>query len=206
MILAALMAVVMAMPMCGQYRMAQSDMVRVYGKAIVDLYSTGSVDDSSMRPDTVMPNGDWQKVVETQMSAKESFKYVRQALARLVPDYQGSVQLEDTASCKIIVTVPLPLAAYRTTERGKFEFIGTYDISLTLTMKDRRYRVSGEGTKCSYKVSMQGLAIDRVKGRDFGMANRLAGGTMLKDMPWRIGRLVYMIDSTMKKQKADDDF
>lgn len=198
-----LMAVLVLTALMAQ---AQVGMAVVYGKDVVDLDAATGIGNTKMRPDTVMPNGDWQRVVESQMSAKESYKYARQVLARIIPNYQSGVQLEDTADCKIIVKVPLALTALMNTERGEIRFVGAYDVKLTLVMKDGRYRVSSESTTCSYKVSMQGQTLDSVRDSLFEMADCVSEGSMRKDLLWKAGKLVNLIDTMLKKQKADDDF
>lgn len=175
-------------------------------KQIVDLESVSNLDAMEMQPDTVMPNGEWQRVVQSQMSAKESYKYARQVLARIVPDFQGNVQLEDTADCKIIVTATLPLLATVKSERANFVYMGTYSVTLTVLTKDNRYRVSCENVTCSYEVRTMGQMVDRKTDRAFEDASRMTDGGMQLDMRWTAGKLVYLIDSRLKKQKSDDDF
>ena len=172
----------------------------------VNLDGVSTLDAMKMRPDTVMPNGEWQRVVQSEMSAKEGFKYAKQVMARIVPDYQRNVQLEDTADCKLVVTAPLPLLATVKTERVDFLYRGTYDVTLTVVVKDQRYRVSCENVICSYEVRTNGQTVDRKSNYKFEDAARMTEGNMQFDMRSKAGRLVWLIDSRLKKQKSDDDF
>lgn len=172
----------------------------------VNMDGVSTLDAMRMQPDTVMPNGEWQRVVQSEMSAKEGFKYAKQVLARIVLDYQRNVQLEDTADCKLVVTATLPLLATVKTERVNFLYRGTYDVTLTVLMKDQRYRVSCENVICSYEVRTNGQTVDRKTKYTFEDAARMTDGNMQFDMRSKAGKLVYLIDSRLKKQKSDDDF
>ena len=157
----------------------------------------------AMRPDTVMPNGEWQKVVEMQMSAKEGYKYMRQALAKIVPDYQQNVQLEDTTDCKIVAKVVLPLMAK---PEGQMLYQGYYTVTLTVAMKDNRYRISGENVKCDTGMNIKVPGVDTTDGEGFSLYSKDSGGAFQRDLQFRAGQLVAKIDAMLKKQKAEDDF
>lgn len=195
-----------AMVLVALTAMGQMTRVAAQEKQAVDLENVRGLEPIRMQPDTVMPNGEWQRVVQSEMTAKESYKYVKQVLARIVPDYQRNVQLEDTADSKIIVTATLPLLATVKTERVNFLYRGTYDVTLTVLMKDQRYRVSCENVICSYEVRTNGQTVDRKTKYTFEDAARMTDGNMQFDMRSKAGKLVYLIDSRLKKQKSDDDF
>ena len=152
-----------------------------------------------MQPDTVMPNGEWQKVVQSEMTAKDGFKYVRQMLAKIVPNYQHNVQLEDTTDCKLVVTAALPLMAK--TKSG-YWYHGSYN----LTLKDNRYRVSGEEVKCRTGIDVNVPGVDTSQGLPFHIVSKDTDGAMQRDLRWKAGKLVALIDKMLKKQKADNDF
>jgi len=200
------MFLLIAVGMMAMTAAAQMQRTVAQKKQVVNLESVKFSEATSMRPDTVMPNGDWQRVVQSEMTAKESFKYARQVLARIVPDYQRNVQLEDTADCKIVVLATLPLLAQLKAPQTTYKFNGTYDVTLTLTMKDNRYRVSGEAVKCSFTVKSDGYEVDRKTDRLMSEVSGMSDGTMQDDLRWKAGQLVTLIDRMLKKQKSDDDF
>lgn len=171
------------------------------GRRVIELDGVKAEESRAMRPDTVMPNGEWQRVVQTEMTAKECFKYMRQAMAKVMPDYQRNVQLEDSTDCKLVVTVALPLMAK--TVNG-YWYQGFYNLTLTLAMKDNRYRVSGENVKCQTGLNVPGA--DNSQGLSFGIVSKDTNGGMQRDMRWKAGQLVALIDRTMKKQKADNEW
>lgn len=174
----------------------------VVRRQVIDLKSVKIEEAKAMRPDTVMPNGDWQKVVQTEMSAKDGFKYARQVLAKLVPDYQNNVQLEDTTDCKLVVTGALPLLA--SAKIGDYTSLleGMYDITLTILIKDSRYRISCESVKCLLGNSSPAAQVI------MPMADLISktGSSLQKNLRIEAGRLVAMIDRMLKKQKSDNDF
>ena len=176
------------------------------GKQAIDLSGISGWDYLKMYPDTVMPNGDWQRVVESQMSAKESFKYAKQVLARIVPDYQHNVQLEDTTDNKITFTACLPMMAGSKTQMGDVLLVGTYRMTLTLVMKDGRYRIGSEGTTCTYVARMDGQTMDNVKDRAYNLVFGPKEEDLRADLRYKAAQLVYLIDTMLKKQKSDDDF
>ena len=127
---------------------AMGQMIRVAAqeKQAVDLENVRGVEPIRMQPDTVMPNGEWQKVVQSEMSAKEGFKYLRQVMARIVPDYRF------------------------------------------------------------YEVRTNGQTVNRKTNYTFEDAARMTDGGMQLDLRSKAGKLVYLIDSRLKKQKSDNDF
>lgn len=155
----------------------------------------------AMQPDTVMPNGEWQRVVQSEMTAKEGFKYMRRVLAKVMPDFQQNVQLEDTTDCKLVVTAAVPLMA--SAKMGSYTSLleGLYDMTLTLMMKDNRYRISCEPVKCVLVGSTPGQAT-------MTMADviRHTNGLLQNDLKFKAGKLIALIDAMLKKQKADEDF
>ena len=173
------------------------------GRRMINLDGVEFEVAKTMRPDTVMPNGEWQKVMESQMLAKDGFKYMRQALAKLVPDYQQNVQLEDTTDCKVIVKVALPLMAR---SKSGYWNKGLYNLTLTVAMKDNRYRVSGEEVKCETGLNIRVPGVDTSEGLSFSSIGKDTDGELQRDLQRRAGELVAQIDKMLKKQKADDDF
>ena len=154
-------------------------------------------------PDTVMPNGEWQKVVETTLTAKEGFKYMRQTLAKIVSNYQRNVQLEDTTDCRLVVMTALPLMV----RAGSGYWLqGFYRMTLTVIMKDNRYRVSAEQVKCQTDLTVNVPGVDTSQGMSFQTMSKDTDGGMQKDLRWQAGRMLTKIDAMLKKQKADDDF
>ena len=154
-------------------------------------------------PDTVMPNGEWQKVVETTLTAKEGFKYMRQTLAKIVSNYQRNVQLEDTTDCRLVVMTALPLMV----RAGSGYWLqGFYRMTLTVIMKDNRYRVSAEQVKCQTDLTVNVPGVDTSQGMSFQTMSKDTDGGMQKDLRWQAGRMLAKIDAMLKKQKADDDF
>ena len=184
-----------------QATMAQG--LRAQGRRMINTDGVEVEVIKAMRPDTVTPNGEWQKVVEMQMPAKEGFKYMRQALAKLVPDYQHNVQLEDTADCKIVAKVALPLRAQ---SKNGYWNQGQYNLTLTVMMKDNRYRVSGEDVKCETGLDIRVPGVDTSEGLEFSSYNKDSDGSFQRDLQWKAGQLMAKIDSMLKKQKTDNDF
>lgn len=156
-----------------------------------------------LRPDTVMPNGEWQKVMETTLTAKEGFKYMRQTLAKIVPNYQRNVQLEDTTDCRLVVMTALPLMAR---DGSGYWLQGLYNMTLTVITKDNRYRVSAEQVKCQTDLTVNVPGVDTSQGISFQTMSKGTNGGMQKDLRWQAGRMLAKIDAMLKKQKADDDF
>lgn len=157
----------------------------------------------AMQPDTVMPNGEWQKVVQSEMTAKDGFKYVRQVLAKIVPNYQHNVQLEDTTDCKLVVTTALPLMAKA---KSGYWYQGSYNLTITITMKDNRYRVSGEEVKCLTGIDVNVPGVDTSQGLPFNIVEKNTDGSIQHDLRLKAGILVAQINKMLKKQKADNDF
>jgi hypothetical protein len=181
-----------------------SVMVSAVSAQVVNTESVmGNREATKMRPDTVMPNGEWQKVVETTLTAKEGFKYMRQTLAKIVPNYQRNVQMEDTTDCRLVVMTALPLMA----RAGSGYWLqGFYRMTLTVIVKDNRYRVSAEQVKCQTDLTVNVPGVDTSQGISFQTMSKGTNGGMQKDLRWQAGRMLAKIDAMLKKQKADDDF
>lgn len=170
---------------------------------VVNTDNVSVEDVEILRPDTVMPNGEWQKVVETTLTAKEGFKYMRQTLVKIVSNYQRNVQLEDTTDCRLVVMAALPLMA----RAGSGYWLqGFYNMTLTVIVKDNRYRVSAEQVKCQTDITVNVPGVDNSQGMSFQMMSKDTNGGMQKDLRWQAGRMMAKIDAMLKKQKADDDF
>ena len=171
----------------------------------IELNGVGLEAAKAMQPDTVMPSGEWQRVMQTEMTAKEGFKYMRQVLAKLVPDYQRNVQLEDTTDCKLVVTAALPLMARK---KSGYWLHGQYNLALTIAMKDNRYRVSGEDVKCQtgLEVGLNVPGVDTSQGLSFSTIGKDTDGELQRDLQSRVGELLTLIDKMLKKQKEDEDF
>jgi len=174
-------------------------------RRIIELNGIKVEEARAMRPDTVMPNGEWQRVVQSEMTAKEGFKYMRQVLAKVVPNFQQNVQLEDTTDCKLVVTAALPLMARK---KSGYWLHGQYNLALTIAMKDNRYRVSGEDVKCQtgLEVGLNVPGVDTSQGLSFSTIGKDTDGELQRDLQSRVGELLTLIDAMLKKQKADDDF
>lgn len=182
--------------------LAAQAQIGIGGKAI-DLMSVEMGKAKAMRPDTVMPNGEWQKVKETQMSAKKCFKHMRQTLAKIVPNYQRNVQLEDTTDNKIIFAASLPLMARA---NNGYWYRGFYNLTLTIVMKDNRFRVAGENVKCQTGLDVNVPGVDTSQGLDFKIVGKETNGELQRDLQWKAGQLMVLIDDTLKKLKSEDDF
>lgn len=182
--------------------LAAQAQIGIGGKTI-DLMSVDMGKAKVMRPDTVMPNGEWQKVEETQLSAKECFKYMRQALAKIVPNYQRNVQLEDTTDNKIIFAASLPLMARA---NNGYWYHGFYNLTLTIVMKDNRFRVAGENVKCETGLDVSVPGVDTSQGLEFKIVGEDTNGELQRDLQWKAGMLMALIDDTLKKLKSEDDF
>ena len=159
----------------------------------------------ALRPDSVTPDGDWQKVMETTLTAKEGYKYARSVLARMVPNYQRNVQLEDEKDSKIIVSAGLPML-------GSFYSSGTnlmkgvYEMTLTFAFKDGRYRVRCEAVKCTYRVTYMSATLSTERGQEFRSANIKGKGTLQNDMRQKAGEFLKAFSRALASQKSDDDF
>lgn len=191
MILMALMSVMTA-TMCGQV----VNTLSVMGER-------GSV---QMRPDTVMPNGEWQKVVETTLTATEGFKYGRQVLARMVPGFQQRVKLQDEEDAKIVCEVPLNLLEYFKLRGTDVSVKGNYTVTMTFLFKDGRYKVSAEDVKCTYQLKQSIQMIDQARDEAFYSTNVKSSGAVQRDMQDEAGRLLLLFARALEKQKADNDF
>ena len=161
---------------------------------------------TKMRPDTVMPNGEWQKVVETTLTAKEGFKYGKQVLARLVPDCQRRMKLQDEEDAKIVVEVPMNLLEFFKLGGSEKWLTGSYTVTMTFLFKDGRYKVTAEDVKCSYQMRMPGILIEEVQNEQFKLTNTVTSGALQNDMKEESGRLLLLFARALEKQKADNDF
>jgi len=161
---------------------------------------------TKMRPDTVMPNGEWQKVMETTLTAKEGFKYGKQVLARLVPDCQRRMKLQDEEDAKIVCEVPMNLLEFFKLGGSEKWLKGSYTVTMTFLFKDGRYKVTAEDVKCSYQMRMPGILIEEVQNEQFKLTNTVTSGALQNDMKEEAGRLLLLFARALEKQKADNDF
>lgn len=194
MILVALMSLAVAVTAQAQY--VNTDAV---------MTDTAAV---KLQPDTVMENGEWQKVIETSLTAKEGFKYGRQVLARIVPDYQRRMKLEVEEDAKIVCEVPVKLLEFFKLGKSKTEtwLKGNYTVTMTFVFKDGRYKVSAEDVKCSYQMRQSRMLIEDAKEQPFNLVNAVAGGALQNDMKDEASRVLLLFSRALEKQKADDDF
>ena len=160
----------------------------------------------ALRPDSVTPDGEWQKVIETPLKAQEAYKYARSVLARMVPKYQQRVQLEDAQDCKIICDMALELlGSYKV--MGETELIsGIYQMTMTFAFKDGRFRVKADGVTCDYVMKYMGDTIGRERGEAFRTTNGKTKDKSRSDMQLKAGLFVKAFKTALEKQKADDDF
>jgi len=159
----------------------------------------------ALRPDTVMPNGEWQKVVETTLTAKEAYKAARSVLARIVPKYQQRVQLEDAQDCKIICDIALELlGSYRS--MGKELYTGIYQATMTFAFKDGRYKVKAEGVTCDYVIKYMGDTMGGERSASFRTTDGKTDGGLRRDMQMKAGLFLKAFKTELEKQKAEDDF
>jgi hypothetical protein len=166
----------------------------------------GNREATKMRPDTVMPNGEWQKVVETTLTAKEGFKYGKQVLARIVPGFQQRVKLQDEEDAKIVVEVPLKLLKFFKLGQTEMSVTGSYTVTMTWLFKDGRYKVSAEDVKCTYQLKQSFHVIDQTRNEAFYSTNVKTSGALLLNLQDESSRLLLMFSKALEKQKADNDF
>lgn len=159
-----------------------------------------------LQPDSVSPMGEWQKVIETKLTATEGFKYGRQVLARLVPDCQRRIKLEVEEDAKIVVEVPMNLLEFFKLGGSQKWLKGSYTVTMTFLFKDGRYKVMAEDVKCSYQMRMPGILIDEVRNEQFKLTNIVTDGALQRDMKEEAGRVLLLFSRALEKQKADDDF
>lgn len=160
----------------------------------------------TMRPDSVSPRGEWQKVIETKLTAKEGFKYGKQVLARLVPDCQRRMKLQDEEDAKIVCEVPMALLEYFKLRGTEVSVKGNYTVTMTFAFKDGRYRIKAEDVRCTYQLKQSYQVIDQSRDEGFYMANVKASGALQRDMQDEAGRLLLLFSRALEKQKADNDF
>ena len=159
----------------------------------------------ALQPDSVTPNGEWQMVMETTLKADESYKYARQVLARIVPNYQRNVKLEDEKEHKIICDIGLPMLG--SFYDGATNLMrGVYEMTMTLVFKDGKYRVRCDEAKCSYKVTFMGSTLSYERGQAFRSANIKAKGSLQNDMKSKAGQFMKAFSKMLSNQKQDDDF
>lgn len=161
-----------------------------------------------LQPDSVSPRGEWQKVIETKLTATEGFKYGKQVLARMVPDCQRRMKLEVEEDAKIVVEVPMKLLEFFKLGKSKTDtrLTGSYMVTMTLLFKDGRYKVMAEDVTCSYQMRQLGMMIDDVKGEPFNLTNAVTNGALQNDMREEAGRVLLLFSRALEKQKADNDF
>lgn len=198
MILVALMSLVVAVTAQAQVEEA-TDQLRRSMSGLFDKEA------EALRPDSVTPDGEWQKVVETTLTAQEAYKAARQVLARMVPKYQQRVQLEDAQDCKIICDVTMEmLGSYRS--MGKELYTGVYHTTMTFAFKDGRYKVKAEGVTCDYLTKYMGDTMGSERGQAFRTTNGKTEDGLRSDMQLKAGLFVKAFKTALEKQKADDDF
>ena len=160
----------------------------------------------TMRPDSVSPRGEWQKVIETKLTAKEGFKYGKQVLARMVPDCQRRMKLQDEEDAKIVCEVPMALLEYFKLRGTEVSVKGNYTVTMTFAFKDGRYRIKAEDVRCTYQLKQSYQVIDQSRDEGFYMANVKTSGALQRDMQDEAGRLLLLFARALEKQKADNDF
>ena len=199
MILMALMSMVVAVTAQAQVEEA-TDQLRRSMSGLFDKEA------EALRPDSVTPDGEWQKVVETTLTAQEAYKAARQVLARMVPKYQQRVQLEDAQDCKIVCDMALELlGSYKV--MGETEVIsGIYQMTMTFAFKDGRYKVKADGVTCDYVMKYMGDTIGRERGEAFRTTNGKTKDKSRSDMQLKAGLFVKAFKTALEKQKAEDDF
>ena len=160
----------------------------------------------TMRPDSVSPMGEWQKVIETKLTAKEGFKYGKQVLARLVPDCQRRMKLQDEEDAKIVCEVPMKLLEFFMMRDTRMMLTGSYTVTMTFLFKDGRYKVTAEDVKCTYQLKQSIMLIDQARNEAFYSTNVKSSGAVQRDMQDEAGRLLLLFARALEKQKADNDF
>ena len=185
---------------------AQTQMDALNDQLASSLSRLFDTEAQALQPDSVTPDGEWQKVMETQMTAKDSYKYARSVLARMIPNYQQRVKLEDEKDAKIICDVALELLGSQRVTSSTELLKGIHQMTMTLVFKDNRYRVKVEGVTCTYRVSYMGATMDWVRGEAFRTTNIKTKGGMQNDMKQKAGEFMKAFSKALVTQKADDDF
>ncbi len=160
----------------------------------------------ALQPDSVTPNGEWQKVIETTLTGKEGFKYAQQVLARIVPDYQRRVKLQDETDLKIVCEVPLKLLEFFTMRQMQMMLTGSYMTTMTFIFKDGRYKVVAEDVKCTYQLKQSIYMVDQARNEAFYSTNVKTDKVLQKDMKEQAGWLLFLFSKALEKQKTDNDF
>lgn len=161
---------------------------------------------TALQPDSVTPNGEWQKVIETTLTGKEGFKYAQQVLARIVPDYQRRVKLQDETDLKIVCEVPLKLLEFFTMMQAQMMLTGSYMTTMTFIFKDGRYKVAAEDVKCTYQLKKSIYMVDQARNEAFYSTNVKTDKVLQKDMKEQAGWLLFLFSKALEKQKTDNDF
>lgn len=185
---------------------AQAQMDALNDQLASSLSRLFDTEAQALQPDSVTPDGEWQKVMETQMTAKDSYKYARSVLARMIPNYQQRVKLEDEKDAKIICDVALELLGSQRVTGSTKLLEGIHQMTMTLVFKDNRYRVKVEGVTCTYRVCYMGTTLDWVRGEAFRTTNIKTKGGMQNDMKRKAGEFMKAFSKALVTQKADDDF
>lgn len=191
---------VLSLSAMGQTANAQNDQ---FSRSMASFFDEEA---KALQPDSVTPDGEWQKVIETPLKAQEAYKYARSVLARMVPNYQKCVKLEDEKDCKIICDVAFELSGIQHTGLGNDFLTGIYEMTMTLVFKDGRYKVKVEGVTCSYLRKFMGDVIGRERGESFRTTNINTKGGMQNDMKRKAGQFMKSFSKALATQKADDDF
>lgn len=160
----------------------------------------------ALQPDSVTDNGEWQKVIETTMTAKDSYKYARSVLARMIPNYQQRVKLEDEKDSKIICDIALELSGMYRSGMDNILLDGVYQMTMTLVFKDNKYRVRSENVTCTYRERAYGATLGTERGEAFSTTNAKTDGWMINDMKSKAGEFMKNFSKALAAQKDDDNF
>lgn len=178
------------------------------GFALMAMCANAQVDGSmEYAPDSISENGEWSEVIQSEYTAKEAFKYAQGALASIVPNYQKRVQLADESNGKIICSVSMDLSATENVTDVNLLLLGSYNLTFTMLVKDKRFRVKGENVTCSYKTKVAGgSVIDFTDDERFLITLARVGKSLNTDYKKMVSSFLSTLVQEMKKQKDDDDF
>lgn len=154
-------------------------------------------------PDSINEDGEWYKVIETNLTAEETFKYAQASLASIVNNYQDNVQVEDKENKKIVCKVRTGLVSFEYIGNDKYEMVGQYNFILTLTFKDNKFRARGEKVLCNYNMRALGI---KNKEELYIVLLHTSKGNLEKDFKRSISRFLYFLMEGIKKQQQDSDF
>lgn len=157
------------------------------------------------KPDSVNENGEWQKVVKTNLSAKDGYKYGREVLARMLPNYQRNVKLEDEKSGKIICNAALLLSAMRRSRGDNILLKGLYKMTLTFVFKDGRFRIRAESVTCNYVETYISATLGAER-EDFRTTYIKTNKFVQTDLERKAGMFIRDFAKALEKQKSDDNF